>query len=260
MTKFLENIQKYKNYIVYAAKCSLKSEVAGSHLGWLWWILDPLLFMLVYMFMALVVFGKGEKYFPLFIFIGLSAWKFFEHTIKGSVKLVAKNKPIISKVYLPKYLLILQKMLVEGFKMAVSFVIVIIMMFFFRVPISGLILYVIPLFLVLFIVTFGISTFFLHFGVFFEDLDNITTVGMRLLFYMTGIFYNISKRVPGDIGVLLAKWNPIAYIVSELRNVMLYETQPDVVMLGVWFVIGIILSVAGVQLITKYENGYVKVS
>lgn len=259
MTKFLEDIKKYKSYIVYSAKCSLKSEVAGSHLSWLWWILDPLMFMLVYMFMALVVFGKGEKYFPLFIFIGLNTWKFFEKSVKASVRMVAKYKAIVSKVYLPKYLLVLKGMLVNGFKLLVAFSIIAIMLFFFKVPISGLILYTIPLMLVLCIVTFGISTIMMHFGVFVEDLENIVTIVMKLLFYMTGIFYNITKRVPHPYNILLEKCNPIAYIVSELRNVILYETQPDLVMLGVWFVIGILLSIIGVKLIYKYENSYVKV-
>ena len=261
MTRVFDDIKKYKNYIVYAAKSSLKAEVAGSYLGWLWWILDPLLFMFVYMFMALIVFGKGEDYFPLFIFIGLSTWKFFEKCVKGSVRIVAKNKSIVSKVYLPKYLLIIQRMIVNGFKMAVSFALVVIMMFFFKVPFSPLILYVIPLMVVLFLVSFGISAIFMHFGVFVEDLENIITIVLKLLFYMSGIFYNIVKRIDNEILVtILQKCNPVAFIISELRNVMLYETQPDLPLLGIWFVIGLVLSVIGISIVYKYENSYVKVS
>ena len=109
MRRFVEDIKKYKNYIVYSSKSQLKSEIANSHLSWLWWILDPLLFMLVYSFIALVVFGKGEKYFPIFVFIGLNCWQFFEKSVKQSVKLVNANKQIVSKVYIPKYILILIK-------------------------------------------------------------------------------------------------------------------------------------------------------
>ena len=53
------DFKKYYNYTVYSAKSSLKSEVANSRLNWLWWILDPLFFMLVYMFVSVVVF-KGS--------------------------------------------------------------------------------------------------------------------------------------------------------------------------------------------------------
>ena len=56
MKKFINNIKKYKGYMLYATKATLKSEVAGSRLNWLWWILDPFLFMLVYTFVAEIVF------------------------------------------------------------------------------------------------------------------------------------------------------------------------------------------------------------
>ena len=259
MTRFVEDIKKYSSYTFYSAKSELKSEIAGSHLSWLWWILDPLLFMLVYMFVALIVFGRGEQYFPIFIFFGLTTWQFFSKTIKGSVKLVSANSSVVSKVYLPKYLLVIQKMFNNGFKMIISLSIVLIMMIWFRVPLSLNVLYVVPLFIVLFLITFGISTLCMHFGVYVEDLANLITVGMQLLFYMSGIFYNIPERVPEPYATLLAKWNPIAYIITELRNVMLYSTQPDLKVLGIWFVIGLLLTVMGIRTIYKYENSYVKV-
>ena len=70
--RFKNDLQKYWKYTQYAAKSQLKSEVASSYLNWLWWILDPLLFMLVYTFIALIVFKKSVEYFPVFVFIGLT--------------------------------------------------------------------------------------------------------------------------------------------------------------------------------------------
>lgn len=259
MKRFIDDIKKYYNYTTYSAKSELKSEIANSHLSWLWWILDPLLFMLVYSFIAIIVFGKGEKYFPIFVFIGLNCWQFFEKTIKQSVKLVSSNRQIVSKVYIPKYLLILIKMGFNGFKMMVSFSLVIIMMIIYRVPISFRILYAIPIFLVLGVVTFGISTFMLHFGVFVEDLSNVITVLLKLVFYMSGIFYSISARVPKPYDSLLLKVNPIALIMDDLRRCMIYDSLPHRTVLLVWLLIGILLSVFGVKIIYKYENSYVKV-
>ena len=66
MKRFINDMGKYWEYAKYSAKSSLKSEIANSHLSWLWWILDPLLFMLVYSFVAIIVFGKGEQYFQAF--------------------------------------------------------------------------------------------------------------------------------------------------------------------------------------------------
>ena len=217
--------------MLYAAKATLKSEVAGSRLNWLWWILDPFLFMLVYTFVETIVFGKSEKYFPLFVFIGLNLWNFFSKTVLTSVRTVKKNKGMISKVYIPKYILILITMMVNFFKMCVAFTLVIIMVPLYRVPITWRILEIIPLFLAL-----------------------------RLVFYMSGIFYNLQKRVPKPYNLLLLDINPVANIIQGARNCILYQSHPMYGVVGIWFVISILLSVLGVRLIVKHENSYVKVS
>ena len=89
--RFKNDLQKYWKYTQYAAKSQLKSEVASSYLNWLWWILDPLLFMLVYTFIALIVFKKSVEYFPVFVFIGLTCWNFFNKCVLGSVKVVKQS-------------------------------------------------------------------------------------------------------------------------------------------------------------------------
>ena len=41
-------MKKYWKYAIYSSKAQLKAEVANSYLNWLWWVLDPLCFMLIY--------------------------------------------------------------------------------------------------------------------------------------------------------------------------------------------------------------------
>ena len=77
MKRFFSDTAKYGKYAVYSARSALKSEVANSYLNWLWWVLDPLCFMLIYTFIFGVVFDGSEPYFPIFIFIGLTMWDFF---------------------------------------------------------------------------------------------------------------------------------------------------------------------------------------
>ncbi len=260
LKRFINDSKRYWEVARYSAKSSLKSEVANSHLSWLWWILDPLLFMLVYSFIALIVFGRGEKYFAAFVFIGLSSWTFFSKTVRQSVRLVSQNSSIVSKVYLPKYVLIYSQMCVNGFKMLVSYVLVVGVMVIYQVPISYNILFVIPLFLTLLIMTFGVSTLMLHFGVFIDDLFNIINVLLKLLFYLSGVFYNIAnKNIPEPYSSLLLKGNPVAFIMNELRKCMIYSATPNLKLLGIWFAVGVLLSVVGVKIIYKYENSYVKV-
>lgn len=259
MDRFIKDIKKYRKYTIYAAKSELKSEVANSHLSWMWWILDPLLFMIVYSFVAVIVFQKGEPYLPVFIFIGYNSWNFFSACLRQSVKLVAANKPIVSKVYIPKFILIFVKIASNGFKMIIAFSIVIVMMIGYRVPIDWKVVLMLPLFAVLLVVTFAFSSVLLHFGVYVEDLANVVTVVLKLLFYLTGIFYSISNRVPYPYSSLLLKCNPMALLVDSMRRVLIYQTMPEWGAVLVWFLIGAALSVIGVRNIYRHENSYVKV-
>lgn len=99
----------------------------------------------------------------------------------------------------------------------------------------------------------------MHFGVFAQDLYNITNIGLRLLFYASGVFFALDKRVPEPYNELLIILNPIAAAITEFRDVLLYKTPMDFALMGAWFVIGIILLLLGIRTIYKYENTYVKV-
>jgi ABC-type polysaccharide/polyol phosphate export permease len=259
MKRFIKDVKKYYKYAVYSAKSELKAEVANSHLSWLWWILDPLLFMFVYYFISNVVFENKEKYFAIFVFIGLNSWSFFEKTLKNSVKIVSLNREIVSKVYLPKYILVIVKMGVNGFKMVIAFSLVIVMMIMYRVPVTANIIYIIPLFITLIVITFAASTIMLHFGVFVEDLANVINILLKLIFYMSGIFYSIGNKVKGPWGDILLKLNPMALIMDDLRRVMIYQSGPHGILILIWFVIGLVLSILAIKTIYKYENSYAKV-
>ena len=258
MSHFFSDLKRYLPYSFVAAKCQLKAEVAGSYLNWLWWILNPLCFMLLYTFIFGYVFNAREPYFPVFIFVGISMWDFFRATVTQSVSVVKKNKSVISRVYMPKYLLVLELMWVNGFKMMISFCIVFAMMLFFSVPVSLNVFYFIPIIAVLFLVTFGIACYVMHLGVFVSDMSNVINLLMRMLMYFTGIFYNVETRIP-YYGALLNRYNPVAFLISSMRKCLMYETVPELKIITAWAAVGIVLTFAGVRMIYREENGYVKV-
>ena len=260
MKRFINDIKKYKNYILYATKSELKNEIIDSYLGWIWLILEPLCFMFIYMFIAQVIFKSKVEYFPVFIFIGLTVWNFFSKTVSASVKLVKANRDTVTKVYLPKFILLFVKMGVSLFKMAVSFLLVIKFMIIYQIPITWNILWFLPLIIVAIVLTFGVSAIVMHFGVFASDLSNIVTILLRMTFYMTGVFYDLNTKVHNPVyRTLLLDFNPLANIIFNLRSILIYSREPVLLWTLIWFFIGIGLSVIGIRTIYKYENTYVKV-
>ena len=145
----------------------------------------------------------------------------------------------------------------NAFKMLICFGIVAGMMVFFRVNVGWNLLYAIPILLILGLFTFGCSCFLLHFGVYVEDLSNVVTIVLRFLFYLTGVFYNVEKRIP-VIGAALNHYNPIAFLSTSLRNCLLYSQSPQLGFLLMWFLVSLALAALGIRKIYKEENSYVK--
>ena len=258
MIRFAKDLKKYWRYILYSARATLKDEVANSFLNWLWWILDPLLFMLVYTFVFTIVFGRTQDYLCAFIFIGYTTWTFFNRSILNSVRTIKRFQSVLSKVYLPKFVLLLSNMLVNGFKMLIGYGLIFIAMFIYRVPLSLKIFWMVPYLLLLFLLSFGLSCILLHCGVYIDDLSNIVNVLLRLLFYLTGVFFNPEKQLKGLVRYLMIRLNPTCYIVTSLRNAMLYNHTPILSWFVLWCIAGVLLSALGIHLIYKYERRYVK--
>lgn len=256
-SRLKKDIQKFYRYSLVSAKSQLKSEVANSYLNWIWWILDPLCFMMIYSYVFGNIFKAREPNFAIYIFIGLSMWNFFNKTVVASVKMVKSNKAIVSKVYVPKFILLLTRMWVNGFKMLVSFAIVAVMLLVARVQLTVNVLFFIPILLTLFLLTFGCGCFMMHYGVYVEDLAHVTNIAMKMLFYMTGIFYNLEKRIP-TIGKALNIYNPVAFLLTSMRNSILYGNTPNLTMLLFWLVFSLLLALLGARKIYKEENSYVK--
>jgi ABC-type polysaccharide/polyol phosphate export permease len=261
--RFLRNIIKYRKYIVYAGITELKAEVAGSYLNWLWWIVEPICFMFIYSLVFGVFFGSKIEHFNLFVYIGITLWDFFRRMLTSSVRLVKNNKSVVAKVYIPKYILIFVKMFVNGFKMMICFIIMFLMLVFTGIGFSWKLLYLVPILLIMCVFTFGFCSILLHFGVYIDDLHKLITIALRMIMYLTGVFYDVVARVSSNLGneiaMLIVRFNPMASTLIAARSAAFYQKTPDFTYLFDWLVVGLVLSIIGVVLIDHHENDYVKV-
>ncbi len=257
--RLFNDLKKYMPYALWSAKADLGAEVASSYLNWLWWLIEPFCMMIIYTVIFGVVFKAKEEYFPIFIFTGITMWGFFSRSVNGSVNTVRNGKSIITKVYMPKYILLISKMFVNGFKMMVSFGVILLMMIFYRVPISIYIIWIVPILAVLFLFTFGVGSIMMHYGVYVNDLGYITSIVLQMMMYLTGVFYSVSKRIPEPFGEILESFNPVACIISSARSALLYSSRPALALLAVWTFISLILSALGIFTVYSNENSYVKV-
>jgi len=79
------------------------------------------------------------------------------------------------------------------------------------------------------------------------------------VFYFSGIFYSLSKRIRAPFGEIMEKLNPVAFMIEQSRRVLLYGQNMSISFYAIWLVISIVVCIIGIRLIYKNENTYVKV-
>ena len=257
--KFCRQLKKYKDYIIFSARADLNAEVANSYLNRLWWLLEPLFNMLVYVIVFGRVMGASVQNYATFVFSALLMWGYFSKTINYSVKLVRNNRDIVTKVYVPKFVLLLSNMVLNFIKLMFSLMILIVMLCIFRVHIGINILWIIPAYLLMIILSFGVGMIFLHYGVYVDDLAYAVNILLTMLMFLSGIFYNVFTTLPEPLNILMMTFNPIALFIDIMRNGLLCNMAVDLPLLCIWMVGSLLLCYIGIHIVYKNENSYVKI-
>jgi ABC-type polysaccharide/polyol phosphate export permease len=257
--KFINDLIKYREYVFFAAKADLKAEVANSYLNRLWWLLEPMFSMLVYVLVFGQVMGNSVQNYGTYVFSALLMFNYFSKTVNYSVKCIRNNRDIVTKVYVPKYVLLISNMILNFYKLLFSMIVLVIMMLIFRVQIGWNIFMVIPAYILMILLSFGVGMIFMHYGVYVDDLAYAVGILMQILMFLSGEFYDVITSLPVPLNTMMMCLNPVAMFIDTMRNALIYNVACNIPLIVVWIVIAVLLCYIGVHIVYKNENGYVKV-
>ncbi len=258
MKKFFTQLKRYNDYIIYSARADLNAEVANSYLNRLWWLLEPFFNMIVYVVVFGRLMGSSVQNYATFVFSALLMWRFFSATLTYSVKLVRNNGGILTKVYVPKFVILLSNMFLNFFKLLFSMLVLVVMLAIFHVHIGLNIFWIIPAYILMILLSFGVGMILLHFGVYIDDLAYATTILLTMLNFLSGTFYNVMTTISSPLNTLLMTLNPAAVFIDVMRSALLSNMAVDLPLLGLWTIISLLLCYIGVHIVYANENSYVK--
>lgn len=229
--EYLALTWKSRTFIWRYSIARINGSASQNNLGLLWEFLDPLLLSIAYylVFGVLLDLERDSSNFPFFLIAGVLTWKLFSATLTGAVRSSSRKgeQDLLESIHLPH--------LVVPISNAVQNAIRAIPVVFLLYPaalIMGETPHIAWLWLPFVLLWVALTGFAI--GLLLNpavkripDLDNLIKLGLRMLFFMTGVFFSVEKRfatAPETIQ-LLATYNPSAVLLEMTRTLFLFDVN-----------------------------------
>jgi lipopolysaccharide transport system permease protein len=215
----IKALGKYKDLLLFRVLLESRTETRQFYLGLAWWIIEPVINLSVMYLVFGVIMQRGGPGFAGFLLVGFVFFRWADGAVKRALVSFSNSRAIITEVMLPSWLFPLSDILASSLR----FLIILALLIIFCIWYSGQIGWAylaLPLILALnlgFIVGLGLTLSLLP--PFIPDSRKIIDNVFTLLFFASGIFYDISKLPPETASYLYL--NPIAAFISSYRLILL---------------------------------------
>lgn len=274
MQGIVATFKRYRFLLYNLVRRDFTVKYRRSVLGVLWSVLNPLLMMLVMWSVFSILFsnmgGAGLQVvratgqppqFAVYLLSGQLIFTFFSEATQTAMDSVLSNASLIKKVYVPKYMFPLEKVLFSSLNALFSLIALALVMLVTGSPISGWVaLFWLPL-LLLALFNFGVGLLLAALTVFFRDIKHFYSIIVLALNYLTPIFYTeeifIDGGMLGQVMYYVLRVNPLFWFVSMFRRLVVYGFGPTFNQLLAccgWAVLAVIL---GLYMFKKTQDKFI---
>lgn len=222
----LKVLVRYRSLLAEFVSRDIKVRYRRSVLGMLWTVLNPLLMMVVLTFVFSTLFRFDIPYYPIYYLSGALIFNFNSEATTNGMNSILWSSSLIKKVYIPKYIFPLTKVLSSLVNLGFSLVAMLIMMLVLRTPFQiTLLLLPVPV-LYTFVFSLGLGLFLSAVAVRFRDICHFYNVFVIAWTYFTPVFYPVS--ILPDWVMKLMKFNPMYHFVDYARALVLGGRIPNI--------------------------------
>ena len=241
LKNYFKNAYKYRYLMQEIIRKNVKLQYRDSVLGMFWTFLQPLLTMIVLVFIFGTIFGKsndGVVCYPVYLLIGRLLYEFFTQATKRAMRSIRNSASVLKKVYVPKYVYPVANVLSNFVTFAISLLVLVVVMGYFLIKnnlmdvpkypdlhLSGYIFLCFVPILILCVFSLGVGLILSVLNVFFKDIEYIYDVICTMLFYATPIMYRLTtfqKSGMSEAVIRILMLNPLYSIIEMFRSCVLY--------------------------------------
>jgi lipopolysaccharide transport system permease protein len=253
----LRDLWIYRELVYFMVWRDIKVRYKQTLLGMAWAVIQPVMTMLVFTFL----FGKVAKLptdgvpYPVFSFAALIPWGLFVNALnQGSRSLVTHNN-MVTKIYFPRLILPMASVFAGLVDFAIAFVILIGLMLYYKVtPAYGL-LWTLPLFLLLALITaLGVALWLSAINVQYRDVNQALPFLSQFWLFATPVAY--SSKVISEKWQILYSLNPMAGVVNGFRWALLGSGNGPDITFWVSATISVVILISGLFYFRSMEKTF----
>ena len=250
------SLKKYKFMMIQLVKRDIKVRYRGSLLGILWSVLNPLINMFVLSFVFSKVFNAVDNY-RMYLLSGLVLFNYFNEASTLALGSVVSNFSLLTKIYFPKYILPLSKIVSSGINLLMSLLAFMIIGLLMGIPIwwgDLLIPYVV---VCLMMFTAGVGIILAALQVFMRDVQYLYGIVLTIWMYATPILYPLTDEVIPAAFIPIMKLNPMYVFINFFRKLALDAMIPsgmEFVQCAAW---GAGALLVGLLIFKKTQNNFI---
>lgn len=226
------NLKRLVELIWTKATFNLRSEVHRNYLSYGWWVLEPLLHMIVYYVVFGMLLNRGRENFPVFLLTGLIPWMWFMKTVNSSSNSILAGQNLMLHVGVPSIIFPLITFVQSTIKQIPVFVLLLGFVWLQGYTPNEHWWVLLPVILVHALLTLVFSCIVAAVIPFVRDLAYLVPTGLTFLMFLSGIFY--------DYRTISSEWhslflmNPIAFLLKCYREIFMDGVMPDLLTLTWW--------------------------
>ena len=221
-------VKKYRFLIHQLVSRDFKTKYKRSVVGVLWSFLNPLLTMIIQYIVFSTIFKANISNYPVYLLTGIVMFNYFSEACGMTLTSILSNASLITKVYVPKYIYPLSRVLSSAVNLLISLIPLMCVVVFTGVTVTpAYLLIIFPLFCLI-VFCMGLGMLLASSMVFFRDTQFLWGVLSMIWMYATPIFYPESI-LPQQFSFVL-KINPLYYFIKFARTCILNGVSPEPMM------------------------------
>ncbi|MES1239793.1 MAG: hypothetical protein ABUL57_02920, partial [Chloroflexota bacterium] len=185
-----------RRLVRYLVQAEMKKRGSDTFLGNLWWILDPILQMVVYVVFITIIGRNRTPDYPLFIFAAIVPWKWYSSVLSDAATAVARQDKLIRQIAFPKLVLPTATTVAGVVGFAWGLIPLLALLLLHRTTVDRLTIQVLWLPLIAgvqFVFTLASAILIAAANVFFRDLGNAVGHALRLWWFLSPGLYSMQS-------------------------------------------------------------------